>query len=116
MPRRDRTYTGTDLVRFFARNLEPTEQRDVLVVMAVAIALGSVREVRSKLLLAIIHIAVLFIPQPYKQIAKILLRFFRVKSFAEEANQFLERAERVSRDAGLTLGDLNEIIDRTENL
>lgn len=116
MPRRDRTFSSVDLVRFWARNCTPTEQKDVLVVMTVAIALGSVREVRSKLLLAIITIASFFLPQPFKLIVKTLLRFFKVATFEETARGFVDRATRVSAEAGLTLGDLNEIIDETEDL
>lgn len=116
MPRKDRTFTGIDLVRLWARNSDPNEQKDLLVVMVVAIGIGTARQTRSKLLLLIVQIATFFIPRPFNQILRILLRFFRVVSFEEEARAFIERAERVLEDADLTLGDVNRIIDQTEDL
>lgn len=115
MPRRDRTYTGVDLIRFWAKNLDVTEQKDVLVTISVAIAVGSVRKARSKLLLAIISIATRFAPQPWGLILRQLLRLFKIRTFEEEALDFYERAERVLAQAGLTLGDLNAIISETED-
>lgn len=115
MPRRDKTFTGVDLVRIWARNLEPSEQADVLVSMSVAIAFGTVRKARSKLLLVIVTIASFFLPPPFGRILRLLLRFFKVVSFEEEARDFIARAERVAEEAELTLGDLYQIASDVED-
>lgn len=83
---------------------------------AVAIALGTVREVRSKSILLMLTIISFFIPKPFGQIIRILLKFFKVTTFEEKARDFLARAERVSAEAGLTLGDLNAIVAAIEDL
>lgn len=116
MPRADRTYTGIDLVRFWGKNLSPTEQKDVLVVMAVSMAISTVRQARSRFLLLILSLATRFAPKPWGLILRQLLRIFKIKTFEEEALDFEERAVRVLSQAGLTLGDVNAIIDATEDL
>lgn len=116
MPRVDPTFSSADLLRFWAKNLEATEQRDVLVVFAVALAIAAGRARLFKLFGTFLSLACRFAPDTrLKILCKIVVRVYKSIVAVEEIDDFVRRAQDVLARADLTLGDINAVIDESED-
>jgi hypothetical protein len=114
--RKDESFTGTDLVRIWANNLSIEEQRDVQVVITISHVLSKVAFTEKRKITILVLLLAQLSPQPWRTVAKFLIRFFNLADLEKAAEKFLADAERILEDTGLTLEDLRAISDDIEEL
>ena len=103
MPRKDKTFGQTDLVRFWYYNLEAKEQRDVLMTFVYGMSLT---DAFKSFLVVVLELAVSFLPLSpvWRKVLNTVLRLVGVKGILDS---LLVRAlaQRTLRKARLTDGE-----------
>lgn len=116
MPRKDRTFTGDDLVRFIVNNLDDKEIADVIACVTVGIAINTARKSPFRLFLSLVGLIARFVPGIFGTVLRLLLRLFKIDSIAVEIDKLLTRTAGVNSRTGLTVGDFAGIVRRADNV
>ena len=114
MARKDPTFTGIDLCRFWLRNLDFGEAEDVFAFFVVAFAIQTGTSAPKKFLMMVLSILVRFAPRPWNLVLKFILRLFKVTDATTEALEFYERAQRVANALETTIEEVAGVLDEFE--
>lgn len=116
MARKDKTFTGVDVVRFWIKNLEPEEQADVFSIFVLSMSIATARKLPTKFFILLLILVARFLPEPWGRILKFVLKILRIDKIAVDLEKFLTRATRVLQDSALANTDLIGVVRRIEDL